>query len=261
MTTYGEWAKAFLDSCKFPVTVDNLAGVLAWMVSEYGIDVPLNNRALNNPLDTTEPYSGATDFNSAGVKDYRSSSDGLAATKMTLFNGRYGNIIQALSRGNNKEGLVNAVNSSPWGSKPDNSTISYIEANLNEVWNSPANVGPLTEGVTVIDTDANVTTEGEPSTNDPTPGTEGNTLAAPIVAFVPTSDGRGYYMAAADGGVFAFGSAKFHGSIPDLIAQGKLEKLSLPIIGMGVIDNNGYWLCGADGGVFAFGSAQFHGSI
>lgn len=38
-------------------------------------------------------------------------------------------------------------------------------------------------------------------------------LDAPVVAMATTSDGQGYWLAAADGGVFAFGSATFHGSM------------------------------------------------
>ncbi|HEY1990516.1 MAG TPA: SGNH/GDSL hydrolase family protein [Acidimicrobiales bacterium] len=70
----------------------------------------------------------------------------------------------------------------------------------------------------------------------------------------PISSGPGYLMAAADGGVFAFGSAKFAGS-----AGG--SRLSAPVVGMAADpDGTGYWLVAADGGVFAFGSAKFAGS-
>ena len=41
-------------------------------------------------------------------------------------------------------------------------------------------------------------------------------LAAPIVAMVPSSDGGGYFMVASDGGVFAFGDARFAGSCPGI---------------------------------------------
>ena len=38
-------------------------------------------------------------------------------------------------------------------------------------------------------------------------------LNSPIVDLVPTADGNGYWEVAADGGVFAFGDAGFHGSL------------------------------------------------
>jgi DNA-binding beta-propeller fold protein YncE len=68
-------------------------------------------------------------------------------------------------------------------------------------------------------------------------------------------DGRGYWLVAADGGVFAFGSARFHGSTGAI-------RLYRPVVGMAAApDGRGYWLVAADGGVFAFGSARFLGSL
>jgi len=76
----------------------------------------------------------------------------------------------------------------------------------------------------------------------------------PVVGLTPTSTGEGYWVVSADGGVFAFGDAPFKGS-----TGGKL--LSAPIVGMAATPTNeGYWLVAADGGVFAFGDALFYGS-
>jgi hypothetical protein len=59
---------------------------------------------------------------------------------------------------------------------------------------------------------------------------------------------------AADGGVFSFGDAHFHGSLGS-------THLNQPIVGMAsTADGNGYCLVAADGGVFAFGDALFGGS-
>ena len=58
---------------------------------------------------------------------------------------------------------------------------------------------------------------------------------------------------AADGGIFAFGDARFHGS------TGAIH-LDRPVVGMApTADGGGYWLVAADGGVFTFGDATFHG--
>jgi hypothetical protein len=38
-------------------------------------------------------------------------------------------------------------------------------------------------------------------------------LNAPVVGIVTTPDGKGYWLVAADGGVFSFGSAPFEGSM------------------------------------------------
>ncbi|HVL91940.1 MAG TPA: hypothetical protein VM264_01200, partial [Acidimicrobiales bacterium] len=64
----------------------------------------------------------------------------------------------------------------------------------------------------------------------------------------------GYWTAAADGGVFAFGQAEFFGSMGG-------ARLNRPIVGMAPTPSGrGYWLVAADGGIFAFGDARFLGS-
>jgi hypothetical protein len=85
-------------------------------------------------------------------------------------------------------------------------------------------------------------------------GTSLGTLNAPIVGIAGTPDGGGYWLVAADGGVFTFGDAKFAGSLGHLT-------LNAPIVGMTATpDGGGYWLVAADGGVFTFGDAGFFGS-
>ncbi len=73
---------------------------------------------------------------------------------------------------------------------------------------------------------------------------------------VSTSDGRGYWQVASDGGVFSYGGARFHGSVPGLgIKIGNA-------IGMArTPSDDGYWVVGRDGGVFSFGAAPFKGSL
>ena len=71
----------------------------------------------------------------------------------------------------------------------------------------------------------------------------------------PAASGQGFDAAGADGGVFAFGTARFFGSMGGL-------RLDAPIVGMAPTpDGDGYWLVAADGGVFAFGDARFFGSM
>jgi hypothetical protein len=66
--------------------------------------------------------------------------------------------------------------------------------------------------------------------------------------------GKGYWLTASDGGVFAFGTAPFYGSTGAL-------KLNKPIVGMApTASGKGYWFTASDGGVFAFGDASFLGS-
>jgi predicted metalloprotease len=64
----------------------------------------------------------------------------------------------------------------------------------------------------------------------------------------------GYWLVASDGGIFAFGDAKFSGSTGG-------TRLNQPIVGMtSTPDGGGYWLVASDGGIFAFGDAKFSGS-
>ncbi len=88
-------------------------------------------------------------------------------------------------------------------------------------------------------------------------------LAAPIVGMASIPGGSGYYLVGADGGVFNFGSAPYHGSTYTYGITGLSgsHPLNAPIVGMASTPHgNGYWLVAADGGVFNFGSAKFYGS-
>jgi hypothetical protein len=65
----------------------------------------------------------------------------------------------------------------------------------------------------------------------------------------------GYWLVAADGGIFTYGDAEFRGSAGDL-------PLVKPIVGMSAPSTGaGYWLVASDGGIFAFGSVPFLGSM
>ena len=70
-----------------------------------------------------------------------------------------------------------------------------------------------------------------------------------------TPDGAGYWLVGADGGLFAFGDAGFHGSMGG-------KPLNAPMVGMAPTpDGHGYWSVAADGGLFAFGTADYFGSM
>ena len=106
---------------------------------------------------------------------------------------------------------------------------------------------------------------------------------------------EGYWLTAADGGVFTFGSPPFEGSnagaaLPapivgtapaagsgywlagsdgsvyphgaDSFGSLNAKRLNAPIVGIAATTNKGgYYLVASDGGVFAFGDAQFEGSM
>jgi hypothetical protein len=76
-----------------------------------------------------------------------------------------------------------------------------------------------------------------------------------VVGMAATPDGGGYWEVGADGGIFSFGDAGFHGSMGG-------HPQNRPIVGMAATpDGAGYWEVGADGGIFSFGDARFFGSM
>lgn len=87
---------------------------------------------------------------------------------------------------------------------------------------------------------------------------KGRELNAPIVGMADMGpEPGGYWLAAADGGVFSFGcQPMFSGSMGG-------QHLNAPIVGIASTGGDGsYYLAGADGGVFSFGpGARFYGSL
>ena len=69
-----------------------------------------------------------------------------------------------------------------------------------------------------------------------------------------STQGLGYWLVAADGGIFSEGGASFTGSTGSMV-------LNKPIVGMAATpDGKGYWLVASDGGIFNYGDAAFEGS-
>ena len=115
--------------------------------------------------------------------------------------------------------------------------------------------------VTLASSSAVATTNPEPNSvqafgDAPQLGSSsGLALRAGVIGIAGNPKSHGYWLVAADGGVFAFGDANFYGSTGD-------QRLNAPIVGMASTpDGHGYWLVAADGGVFAFGNASYEGSL
>lgn len=111
MGTWAGWQQAVLAALGVPVTVSNERFLSDWQPYEGG-------SASFNPLNTTEPWAGATSYNMVGVKNYPSASAGAQATAATLKNGNYPSIMAALRTGDpytfaNASGV--ADNISTWG--------------------------------------------------------------------------------------------------------------------------------------------------
>lgn len=106
------WSAEFLRAASLPVTVENLAAVVAWARAEGGHNA---NRAAFNPLNTTKAMPGSFTINSHGVRAYPSRAVGIAATVATIRLSYYVKVVDALRRNAGAAAVANAVGSSPWG--------------------------------------------------------------------------------------------------------------------------------------------------
>lgn len=78
---------------------------------------------------------------------------------------------------------------------------------------------------------------------------------APAVGIAHDPSSGGYWIAAADGGVFSYGGALSYGSMAG-------HPLNGPIVGIAASPTgHGYWLVASDGGVFTLGDAKSFGSM
>jgi len=88
----GSFASAVLSGIGAPSSSANTTSMNNWFKQE-------GTAAQNNPMATTQPESGSTAFNSAGVQNYPSQATGVQATVATLENGDYPAILMALRAG------------------------------------------------------------------------------------------------------------------------------------------------------------------
>lgn len=92
----------------------------------------------------------------------------------------------------------------------------------------------------------------------------GEPMNSAVTAMTTDPRGNGYWLATADGAVYAFGAARLYPGDQGLPAIGSMAGQPLPgkIVAIAASpDGRGYLLAGADGSVYAFGDAKFHGSM
>lgn len=121
----GVFAREVYRRLHIPANEITLVFAVAW--AEYE-----NTNARNNPWATTMPYPGCTEFNSVGVKNYRTIDDGIQATVETLKNGDYDTLLLRLrTRGTTPRALMAALNASPWGSRVDEGLFLEVAKNYS----------------------------------------------------------------------------------------------------------------------------------
>ncbi len=108
---FGDWAFRLLQQLGAPSCRDNLVVVVAWQANEF-------TQARWNPLATTHRMVGSTDFNSVGVQNYRSLTQGLRASVETLTGGAtsygYGAILDRLRSCAPASATADAIRASSW---------------------------------------------------------------------------------------------------------------------------------------------------
>jgi hypothetical protein len=106
--TRQQWATSLLmalgNNSPSPATVSFVVG---WATEEGGAT---NNSCRYNFLNTTQPYNGSTNCTAIGVQSYNSVNDSIAATAMTLKNGNYPSLLNALATNDERNlGMVAGV--------------------------------------------------------------------------------------------------------------------------------------------------------
>lgn len=109
--TRGFWAEQLLLELAAPVNTHTIDAILAWMEGE-------GTKARNNPLATTRPgVAGASNFNSAGVKNYPTFSLGMRATVATIGLVPYRKLLAEIRKGTSAHAIAKLIVASPWGTQ------------------------------------------------------------------------------------------------------------------------------------------------
>lgn len=111
MTAWPGWERDVLGALGAAATPNAVTMLSVWHACEGGT-------ADFNPMNTTQPEQGATNYNSVGVKNYPSQAVGLRATVTTIKNGYYPGILADLRSGSATPAQIvqrNAAEFSKWG--------------------------------------------------------------------------------------------------------------------------------------------------
>ena len=108
---FGDWAARFLQHIGAPPCRENLVVVMAWQANEF-------TQARWNPLATTHVMKRSTSFNTVGVQNYLTLTQGLRASELTLTGGAasfgYGAILDALHMCAGAMKTAEAIRASAW---------------------------------------------------------------------------------------------------------------------------------------------------
>ena len=116
--TPDDFATSLLDKLGAPATKENIDAIKIWSKKESGGVWGAKGGAYN-PLNTTLKMDGASNFNSAGVKNYQSMEQGVEATYQTLTGNQsasrgYDRIVELMRSGASRQEIIKAISSSSW---------------------------------------------------------------------------------------------------------------------------------------------------
>ncbi|HLF99690.1 MAG TPA: hypothetical protein VI916_04410, partial [Acidimicrobiia bacterium] len=78
-----------------------------------------------------------------------------------------------------------------------------------------------------------------------------------VAGIAAAPDGGGYWIVDQRGGVFAFGDARYFGSVPGVGLCEWADVVAVTASATG----QGYWMIGTDGRVWSFGDARYLGAM
>ena len=187
---------------------------------------------------------------------------------VTAANGILPNAAQILNIEIGTPNVSPAISSASSKQFKDGTSGSFTVTTTGNPYPMLNEVGTLPNGLTFVDNgNGTATISGTPAigsagtypvtivaNNNVGPVAEQNlvvTVPPPIVAIARTPDGKGYWLVAANGGIFSSGDAGYYGSLSSkgVTSSSVVSMAATP-------DGKGYWLIDSSGDVWAFGDAN-----
>jgi hypothetical protein len=231
--------------------------------AEPGTPDPQHDWLLINALGTLE----LANFDQTGGQTYSAGGTGVAEATFesdvaggffgTYTATSYGSVGQTNSLSGPALPTVTSVSPSS-GSTAGGTSVTITGTNLNGA--SAVSFGATPASTFTVNSSTSITATspaqgaGTVDVTVTSPAGTSTTSAADHFTYTAAAQ-PGYWEVASDGGLFAFGSAGFFGSMGG-------KHLNAPVVGIAATpDSKGYWEVASDGGLFAFGDAGFFGSM